>query len=181
MSEEKIKILEQRIDFLYRLQLLGREDAFSGHIDELEPLFDLSVNMEETNKLVGLIEVKIKKLAEKEKKLIDKFNKLKSDLKSGKILVKDEEKTKTLIDRQEEKHKKIFGLVESHRGVKRIEESLRKELLRLDLKEKLGISLSKGDDWSSNDFHLKERFEEELKQSIASLQEILEEYEVNFG
>jgi len=136
--------------------------------------------MEKMEKTVGLITVKIKEVAEKGKEIVNKLKKLKSDYKAGNVLVKEEERTRTLIHHQEEREKALLQIVELYNGVKYLEETLRKELLMLDLKKKLGISLSKGDDWGSNDFHLKETYEEELKQSISSLQEDLEEYKEKF-
>jgi len=62
MSEERIRILEKKVDLLYRMHM---DDNFDirNNLDEFIPLFNLSVEMgktekmEKMEKIVGLIKI----------------------------------------------------------------------------------------------------------------------------
>ncbi len=171
MSEEDITRIEKKVDLLYRMGL-DENFSYKNYLDEFIPLFNLSVEME---KMVGLIIVKVKEVAEKGEEVVNKLNKLKSDYKAGNVLVKEEERTRTLIYHQEEKQKALLQIVELYNGVKYGEEALREELLMINLKEKVGIKLSE-----EEDFRHKETLERELKDAIDWLQTRLKEYKKKF-
>jgi len=179
MEQEDIKRIEQKVDLLYRMHLDDNIN-FRNNLDELIPLFNLSVEIDDKiEKMRGLITVKVKELFEKGEEIENKLNKLKSDYKAGNFLAKEEEKTKTLIYNQEEKYKALIQIGKDYRSVKWSEEALREELLMINLKEKVGIELEedeKENEWTTP----KERLEEELKGAIEWLQERIKEYKKKF-
>jgi len=90
-----------------------------------------------------------------------------------------------LIYHQEEKYKELLEIGEFYNGVKHREKSLRKVLLMINLKEKLGMKLLEEDDFIhkdtlNRDFRLKEIHEGELKESIEWLQERIKDYKKKF-
>lgn len=175
-NEERI---EKKIDLLYKWHLEDRSnDGFNRkHLNELVPLFDLSIEMEEI-KIKGFV---AEKLIEDEKKIRSELDKLKSDREAGNFLAKDKDKIAEMIYNYEEKYKALKRIAKSYGGVKYSKETLQEELLMINLKEKLGISLLVGDEDHRGDFWRKETLEEELKEDIDRLQEELKEYKKKFG
>lgn len=174
-NEERI---EKKIDLLYKRHLERNDELnFRKHLSELIPLFDLSIEMEEI-KIKGFV---AEKLIEDEKKIRSELDKLKSDREAGNFLAKDKEKMAKMIYNQEEKYRALKKIAESYGGIKYSKETLQEELLMLDLKEKLGISLLEGDEDHRGDFWRKETLEEELKNAIDWIQEELKEYKKKFG
>ena len=174
MSEEKIKIIEKKVDLLYKMHL---EEYFDikGHLHEFIPLFNLSVDMEKMEKMVELITVKVKEVVEKYEEVKEELDKLKSDYEAGNVLVKEKDKMTTMIYDQEEKYKTLIQIGELYGRVKDDEEALREVLLMINLKEKVGIKLSE-----EEDFRHKETLEEGLKEAIDWLQTRLKEYKKKF-
>ena len=173
----KEEIIEKKIDLLYRMYIDDKFN-FRDHLDELILLFDLSIEMERI-KIKGFV---VEDLIEKYKEAIKELDKLKSDKKSGNFLAKDKDKITKLIYNQEEKIRALTKIRDRYSGIKDIGEDLRKELLMLDLKEKIGISLSEErDNYDRNDFWHKETLEEKLKNAIDWMQEELKEYKKKFG
>jgi len=171
-NEERI---EKKIDLLYKWHFEDRSNR--EYLNELIPLFDLSIEMEEI-KIKGLV---AEKLIEDEKKIRSELDKLKSEHKAGNFLAKDKDKIAEMIYNYEEKYRALKRIVESLEGVKCGKETLREELLLINLKEKLGISLLEGDEDHRGDFWRKETLEEKLKEAIDWLQEELKEYKKKFG
>ena len=182
MSEEKIKIIEKKVDLLYRLHLENEphmEIDLWHHLDELIPLFNLSIEMEKI-KIKGFI---VEKLIEDAKKVQSELDKLKSDREAGNFLAKDKDKMGIMINNYEEKFKVLEGISESYMKVKSSKEVLRNELLKINLKEKLGMKLldeSIHKDTLDMNFIIKKELEEELKYAIDNFQEDLKEYKEEF-
>ncbi len=170
MNEEKIKTLEKKVDLLFRMHL--EEDFYlDDNLHEFIPLFDLSIEMEEI-KIKGFV---AEKLIEDEKKIRSELDKLKSDREAGNFLAKDKDKIAEMIYNYEEKYEALKRIAKSYDGLSNIEDSLRKELLVINLKERLGIKLSE-----EYGFRQKETLEEKLKEAIDWLQEELKEYKEKF-
>jgi len=149
-KEERI---EKKIDLLYKLHLESNDEFnFRKHLNELVPLFDLSIEMEEI-KIKGFV---AEKLIEDEKKIRSELDKLKSDREAGNFLAKDKDKIAAMIYNYEEKYEALKRIAKSYGGIKYNKETLQEELLMINLKEKLGISLSEGDEDHRGDFWRKE-------------------------
>lgn len=183
MSDEKIKIIEKKIDLLYRMNFDDNIN-FRDNLDEFISLFNLSIEMGKMGKIVGLITVKVKELFEKGEEIENKLNKLKSDYEAGNFLAKEKEKTRMSIYHQEEKYKALLEIGKYYRIVKNGEEELHEILLMINLKEKLGIKLLEEDDYHTDflkiDFEHKEEIESKLKEDIEWLQERIKEYKKEF-
>jgi len=174
-NEERI---EKKIDLLYKLHLESNDELnFRKHLNELIPLFDLSIEMEEI-KIKGFV---AEKLIEDEKKIRSELDKLKSDREAGNFLAKDKEKIVEMIYNYEEKYEALKRIAKSYDRIKDHKEALQEELLMINLKEKLGISLLEGDEDHRGDFWHKETLEEKLKNAIDWMQEELKEYKKKFG
>jgi len=157
-------------------------EDFRYPLDELIPLFNLSVEMEEI-KIKGFIVEKL--IEDDEEKIRSELGKIISDREAGNFLAKDKDKMDIMIYDYKEKYKALKQIAEDYDGIIRSKEALREELLIINLKEKLGMKLLEEDDFIHKDtlkvnFESKKRLERELKEQIDWLQEKLEEYKKKF-
>ena len=175
MNEESIKRIEKKIDMLYKIVLgiggIEVDNPISDIdcLEELVPLFNLSINTSlfvKMEKLLKLVVAEVERHEEVEKKL----DELKNDYKTGNFLEKEKDKMWQKVRNQEKKYKALIKLGEYTEGLVYEAKITRKGLLFLNLKEKLGISLSE------NDIEYKKKLEKGFEKTISGIQAKLKEY-----
>jgi len=175
MSEEKIKKLEEKIDLLYKIVCgISGYDMSNpifdiDYLDKLVPMFNLSIEtklFDEMEEVKKLFVVEFKKGDEVE----DKLNKLVNDYKAGNYLEKERDKTWNVVNDYRRKYKALVKLGECMSMNNYNIKEFRRELLLFNLKEKLGIRLSK------IDIENKKGIEEKFRQEILRLHSKLKEY-----
>ncbi|KKN54087.1 hypothetical protein LCGC14_0595810 [marine sediment metagenome] len=184
MSEEDIKRIEKKVDLLYKMKVNEGINFSSEELDEIIPLFDLSIK---TERIKGLITEE--ELIKEQQVVGEKLKKQLNVLNDDTISVKEHnELAKGLPDLIYNLKQKNEGLLEDFKRIEYCKENLYKELFMISLKEKLGIELPKGESYSYNiKVNLEDKFwnyiknlEDELKNAIEvfklSLKEYREEY-----